>query len=887
MSFLGRLWRRSAFLLRRSQFESDFEEEVEFHLAMNAQANRDAGMAADEAVWAAKRQFGNAARAAELSREQWGWRLVDEVGHDLKYAVRIMRRSPGFTTVTVGTLALGIGAATAVFSVAYGVWLAPLSYADPDRLVDVSVQQLTGRRFEAGTSHLNLRDWKTQTNSFEDFAAHQARRQANVLGGPQPEELNPHRVSANLFPLLGIRPLFGRGFSLEDDLPGGPRSALLEYEYWRTRFNGDPKILGRRLKIDGESFTIVGVMPRGVRFPPHWPAPWGPPMWLSLNHRSEFAALREAHDLYVVARLKPGVSLDHARSEMDAVMARLRTGYPKENSGWGAKVSPLSESRVMDDIRPALVLLSAAVMVLLLIMCANVAVMLLARAAGRAGEFAIRRALGVSGMRLARQLLIESLLLALIGGAAGIGIAACALPPLRALLPPGIPRAEDIGINSAVLLFAVGCSLATGLLFGIVTAFRLRRVSLDQGLRDGSRSITRRNRGAKALAAAEVALALVLLASAGVLGQSVYRLTNVDPGFRRENVLTMRLLLSPTKHPTGRHVENFREELLARTSALPGVLGVGTVSALPFGIISQGTKFAIAGRSEPELFARLAYVSGDYLSAIGIPLRRGRYFDTSDRNGTPPVAIVSESLARRHWPQGDALGGRIRIYAIGGADWFNVAGVVKDIRHFRLAQEPEPAIYILNRQIPASRQDSGLSRLIVLVVRTAGEASAIAKQARAIVADIDKDQPIADMASMQQLVAKDIAGPRLNMLLVGLFSGLALVLATIGVFGVVSYTVMRRTNEIGIRVALGARPRDVLRMVAVEAFSVAGAGLVLGSLAVLATSRLLVRFVYGVQPGNPTIVAGTGAVLAAAVVVASLVPARRAVRVDPVAALRH
>jgi putative ABC transport system permease protein len=887
MSLPGRLWRRLAFLLRRRQFERELQEEVEFHLAMNAQVNREAGMASGEAEWAAKRRFGSSARAKELSREQWGWRLLDEAGQDLKYAARMMRRSPGFTAITAGTLALGIGAATAVFSVAYGVWLAPLPYAQPDRLVDLSLQQLTGHRFESGVSHLNLLDWKAHAKSFEDLAAFQIQRLANVIGGPQPEELETYRVSVNLFPLLGIRPFLGQGFRPENDARGGPRSAVLDYEYWSTRFGADPNALGRCIEVDGESFTIIGVMPPRFQIPPHWTARWRSAMWLSLNLSPEYAASRGAHNLHVVARLKSDVPIAQARAEMDAVMARLRAGYPNENAGWGAKVSPLSESRIMDSVRPALVLLMAAVAVLLLIACANIAGMLLARAAARESEFTIRRALGVSRMRLTRQLLVESLLLACVGGAAGIGIAFCALSSLKALLPATMPRVEEIGINSAVLLTAAGCSLATGLLFGIAPALQFGRASLERGLRQESRSISQRNRGAKVLVAGEVALALLLLASGGVLGQNVYHLTNVDPGFQRENVLTMRLLVSRTRHPEGRQVEGFREELLARISALPGVLRAGTVSALPFGIISQGTNFTVAGSSEPprtEPFATFAYVSGDYFRALGIPLLRGRYLDASD---TLPVAIVSESLARRYWPNGNALGGRIRLNATESAKWFTVAGVVKDVRHFSLTKEPEPAIYILNRQVPASRQGSALSRFIVLVVRTVGDASAIARQARAVVADIDKDQPIADMTTMEQLVAREIAGPRLNMVLVGVFASLAVLLAVIGVFGIVSYTVSRRTNEIGIRVALGAHPRDVLRMVTVEAFSLAGIGLFAGAVLVFATSRLLTRFVYAVRPGDPGIVAGAAALLAAAVVVASVAPARRAVRVDPVAALRR
>ena len=676
-------------------------------------------------------------------------RPVEEFVQDARYALRGMRRTPGFTAVAALTLALGIGANTAIFSVLYGVWLSPAKYAHSERLVDLTMQQLSGRRLMGGTSYSNLADWKAQASTVEAFGIHRYTFEVNVTGGVGAEEVFGHRVSANLFGLLGARPAVGRPMEAGADRSTGPRQALIAYTWWMRRFGGDAGIVGRQIQVDAEAFTIAGVMPPGFEFPAMGSAAFRPVIWMSLNLPVEQERARDSHSLRVVARLKPGASIRQAQAEMDTIAARLANAYPHENGGWGVKVTRLTDVRQLEDVRPALLLVMAAASLLLLIACANIANLLVARAAGREREMAIRRALGVTWRRLARQLLTESGMLALGGGAAGVLLAYGTLPLLKSVLPANMPRAEEISLNGAVLGFAAGVSLLTGLLFGLIPA-----------VRPGGGS---RNRATRLLVAAEVALALVLLAGAGLLMESFQRVSNVDLGFRKEHMLTARMELSKRSYPDGQRVRAFREELLRRVHALPGVQYAGTVSSLPMGTISQGTEFVVEGRPETERekpFASFANTSTDYLRAMGIPLVGGRYFAASDGPAAPPVTIISESLARAWWPGTAALGRRIQF----DGTW---------------------------------------------------------------------------------------------------------------------------TKEIGIRMALGATPASVLVMVARETLLLAVVGAAIGLGGTLATSRLLARFLYGVGPTEPAIVAGVAMVLVAIVVGSGLFPARRAMRVDPVVALRE
>ncbi|HUJ20408.1 MAG TPA: ABC transporter permease [Bryobacteraceae bacterium] len=811
-------------------------------------------------------------------------RLLAEFVQDARCAVRSMRHTPGFTVVAVLTLALGIGANTAIFSVLYGVWLSPARYARAERLVDASRQQLTGRRFLSGTSYSDLADWRAQTRTIENFGLHQYAHQVNISGEQGAEEVIGHRVSANLFGLLGAHPALGHPLDAEADRGAGPRQALISYVWWRRRFGGDARVIGKEIQVNDEAFTIAGVMPQAFEFPPMGSAEYRPVIWMSLNVPAEQESSRAFHPLAVVARLKPGASIQQAQAEMNTIAFRLASAYPQEDGGWGIKITRLNDVRQLDEARPALLLVMAAASLVLLVACANIANLLLARAFGREREMAVRRALGATWQRLARQVLTESGVLALSGGAAGVLLAYGATPFLKAVLPAAMPRADEIEVSGTVLWFAAGISLLTGLLFGGIPALRTGS-GAGRGL--GGRSVAARNRVARVLVTVEVALALVLLAGAGLLIESFRRVANVDLGFRKEHALTMRLQLTKKRYPDGTRVAAFRAELLRRVQGLPGVQYAGTVSSLPMGIVMQGTEFEIEGRPETarnKPFVDYANVSRDYLRAMGIPLVRGRYFDAGDRPGSPPVALVSDSVARAHWPDGAALGSRIRF----DNTWFTITGIVKDVQQY----SPEHGarggtIYALNEQLPAETQGNVMGRLMVLVTRTASEPGSVAAAMRRAVAEIDKDQPVADVSTLKQLVWRTLAARRLNTLLLGLFAGLAIVLAAVGVFGVTSYAVARRTKEIGIRMAMGATPTSVLAMVTRETLLLAVMGAAIGIGGTAATSRLLARFLYGVKPAEPVIVTGVAMVLVAIVVVSGIFPARRAMRVDPVVALRE
>jgi putative ABC transport system permease protein len=809
-------------------------------------------------------------------------RLVEDFVQDARYAMRGMRRAPGFTAVAVLTLALGIGANTAIFSVLYGVWLSPPKYAQSERLVDFSMQQLSGRRFMGGTSYLNLADWKAQTSTVETFGVHRYTHQVNVTGRDWAEEVIGHRVSANLFGLLGASPAIGRAMEAEADRSAGPRQALIGYTWWKRRFGGDAGVVGRQIQVDDEAFTIAGVMPQGFEFPPMGSAAYRPVIWMSLNIPVEQERARDLHSLDVVARLKAGASIQQAQAEMDTIAARLAKTHPQENDGWGVKVARLTDVRQIEDVRPALLLVMAAASLVLLIACANIANLLVARAAGREREMAVRRALGVTWRHLARQLLTESGVLALSGGAAGVLLAYAGLPLLKSALPASMPRADQISLNGAVLAFGAGVALLTGLLFGLVPALR---PGGSFALGSSGRAVTARNRIARLLVTAEVALALVLLAGAGLLIESFRRASNVDLGFRKEHALTIRLQLSKRSYPDGQRVRAFREELLRRVQALPGVQYAGTVSSLPMGIIGQGTEFVAEGRPETERekpFASYANISTDYLRAMAIPLVGGRDFGAGDGPAAPPVTVVSESLARAWWPGTGALGGRIQF----DGTWFTIVGIAKDVRQNSPERAARSQIYALNHQLPLSSQGAAMGRFNMLVVRTPVDAGAMSAAVRRAVAEIDKNQPVA-VATMQSLVDRTLEPRRLNTLLLGLFAGLAIVLAAVGVFGVGSYAVARRTKEIGIRMALGATPASVLAMVAKETLLLAIVGAAIGLATTAATSRLLARFLFDVRPLEPAIVAAVAMALVAVVVGSGLFPARRAMRVDPMVALRE
>lgn len=876
---------RGAFGVRGKSRE--LEEELAVHLAMLTDEYVAQGMSPAEAARAARLTLGGQDQIREAYRDQRGIPLLDSFWQDLRYALRTQRNNPGFSVVVLLTMALGIGVNTSVFSVLYSAWLAPMNYADPSALVDVSVKNLQNNWQTGGTAWANLTDWREASQSFTSLGTYLIQRDASLTGGGEPQEVNLARVSSNLFPLLGVAPALGREFTEQDDGVEGSRSAMLSYGYWKTRFGSDPGVLGRSLAVDGEPFTVIGVMPKGFAFPPGWPPAYQPPIWLSMNLPAEARSQRESHSLYVVGRRKPGVTLRQAQVEMEGIVGRLAVAFPKENSGYGAWLSPLSETRMLRAVKPVLTLLMAAACLVLLIACVNVANLLLVRGSARRREFAIRQAMSVSRLRLMRQVLTESAILGLLGGVAGLGVAWIGVALIQTLLPRSMPQMAEVRLHPTVLAFSVLCSLICGLLFGLAPAWNATRVSIEGALKQSARTIAPRSRLARTLVAAEMALALVLLSAGGLLAESFRRVSNVNFGFDREHVLTMRATLPKRKYDTVAKILAFRRELLARATSLPGVISAGTVDAIPLGTLMSGTDFEVEGRTDsPSLHCGFGKVSGDYLRAMAIPLRAGRYFAEQDRAETDKVAVVNESLSRRYWPQGGAVGRRIRTGKSGGALWFTVIGVVGDVRQLEADGAPEPAIYALNEQLGQGEQKDLTARINVLAVRTSGPPEALAESLRRNLRAIDPDQPVADVLTMDQLVDQNIAGRKLNAFLLGSFSVLALMLAAIGLFGMVSAMVAGRTAEIGVRIALGAGPASVAALVLREAGRLAVAGLVVGAAVAAATSQVLRRFLYGVQPGDPLILLMVGSVLCLAVAAATITPLRRAMRVDPLSVLR-
>ncbi|MGC4050269.1 MAG: ABC transporter permease [Paludibaculum sp.] len=560
---------------------SELEEELALHLAMLTDEYVAQGMAPAEAARAARLTLGGQDQIREAYRDQRGIPLLESFWQDLRYAVRTHRNNPGFSVVVLLTMALGIGVNTSVFSVLYSAWLAPMNYADPSALVDVSVKNLQNNWQTGGTAWANLSDWRAANQSFTGLGTYRIQRDASLTGLGEPQEMNLARVSSNLFPLLGVAPLLGRDFAQPDDRLEGNRSAMLSYGYWQTHFGGDPGVLGRSLAVDGESFTVIGVMPKGFAFPPGWPAVYQPPIWLSLNLPAEARTQRGPHSLYVVGRRKPGVTLRQAQVEMEAIVGRLAVAYPRENSGYGAWLSPLSETRQLRQVKPVLTLLMAAAGLVLLIACVNVANLLLVRGSARRREFAIRQAMGIPRTRLIRQVLTESAILGLLGGAAGLGVAWIGTTLIEALLPRSMPQMTEVRLHPAVLVFSILCSLVCGLLFGLAPAWNATRVSIEGALKQSARTIAPRSRLARALVVAEMALALVLLSAGGLLAESFRRVSNVNFGFDREHVLTLRATLPKRKYDTAAKILAFRRELLARATGLPKLVLLAVLVLVP------------------------------------------------------------------------------------------------------------------------------------------------------------------------------------------------------------------------------------------------------------------------------------------------------------------
>ncbi|HEY0970925.1 MAG TPA: ABC transporter permease [Gemmatimonadales bacterium] len=790
---------------------------------------------------------------------------------DVRYALRTLRRNIGFTAAAVLTLALGIGANAAIFGIVNGVLLRPLPYAEPDRLV-----MMWGTYPEFGrtsTSLPDFLDWREGAASFESMAASHGGTY-NLTGTGEPEQLTASRVTANFFGTLGVHPVLGRGF-LPDEDRGGDNVAVLSHGLWRRRFGGDPSILGRAIQLSGQPYTVVGVAPEGFRFMDEVD------LWTPTNLDMEVP--RRAEFLTVFGRLRPGVTVERADAELAGVLARLAREFPQTNATIGSEVVSMHTDFV-GDVRTALLVFSGAVGLVLLIACANVANLLLARATAREREMAVRTAIGAGRGRIVRQLLTESVVIALLGAALGLAIAVAGVALLRGSQAELLPRIQEVRVDGAVVLFALALAVATGILFGLAPALRLSRGAVHDSLKEGARGATggAAARIRNALVLSEVALALVLLVGAGLLVRSFERLNQVDLGFDPGSVLTYELLLPSAKFEDVEQLPVAYDELLERTRAIPGVSAVAVSNNLPMGGAGY-LSFTIEGRTPPpDAFEDIQpfNVTPGHFSVLRIPLRAGRLIEARDAAGAPPVAVVNEELVRRFLDGRDPIGRRITFGDPSNPEttWMTIVGVVGNVAQEGVTAAPYPQLYRSLHQFPG--------RGVFVSMRTAGDPDAVAGAARRALRALDPELPLTDLMTMEQRVSADLARPRVSVALLGVFAGIALLLAAIGIYGVISYAVAQRTREIGIRMALGASTADVRRLVVRQGMAPALIGIAVGVVGALAVTRVMSSLLYGVSATDPVTFVGVPVVLAVIALAAAYVPARRATLVEPVNALR-
>jgi putative ABC transport system permease protein len=804
---------------------------------------------------------------------------MENLIQDCRYGIRMLLKNPGFTAIAVLTLTLGIGANSAIFSVVNAVLLQPLPYDHPDRLV---ILNETSQQMDSmSISYPNFVDWRDRNRVFEQLAVYR-RQSFNLTGGAKPEQIVGGEVSASLFPALRTQPVLGRSFTENEDKPGGAQVVVLSYGLWQSRFSGSKDVAGQSVNLDDKQYTVIGVMPAGFEFPTR------ARLWVPVGQRSSEPAWVERGNhpgLYGVARISDGATIEAAHGDMDRVAQELQRQYPGSNTGDGVRIRPMKEVYVA-DIRPALLVLFAAVGFVLLIACVNVANLLLARGASREKEFAVRSALGAGRFRLVRQLLTESVLLSIIGGALGLAVAKWGVKLIIAIDPNDIPRSKNIGLDWKLVGFTLAVSLFTGIVFGLVPALNAAKVDLNESLKDmgrGSTASRRRKRFRQVLIISEVSLALVLLIGAGLVIRSFYKLVQVDPGFKTENVLSFSVTLPPAKYKEDRQLINFYNQTLDRLSVLPGVLSAAESSGLPLGNNGNQTSFRVVGQPDPlpgqAPLVEIVSSSPAYFDTMKIPLLKGRLFTDQDGKDAPRVIVVDSLFATRHWPGEDAVGKQLK-FGDPKAPPITVIGVVGRVRMEGLDTDSDRV-----QAYTPYPQDSDSS--MNFIIRTARDPQTITRSAEEQVQAVDADEPIYNIQTLSDLWQQSIAPQRMNLVLLGVFAGLALLLSMVGIYGVTAYSVSQRTHELGVRMALGARPSNILGMVMGNGMATVILGLVIGLVAAYGLTRLMASLLFTVSPHDPVTFVAIPVILAFVAIVAHYIPAIRATKVDPISALRY
>jgi len=874
-------------LRQREAVIDEIDREMRSHLELQVETNIKAGMSPAEARERAMRSFGNVNRAVDAAYDVKGGGVFETLVQDVRYGARMLAKHKAFTSIAVITLALGIGANTAIFSVVNELLLRPLPYRDADRVVMLWEVTPEGRH-QNSTSRGNFRRWREQTTSYQQIAAFTDFRFI-LTGAGEPEDLAVQMATPELFKVLGVDPILGRTFLPDDAEDGKPPVTVLSYGLWQRRFGGQPSVIGQAITLNDDKYTVIGVMPPTFQFHIQQRSGTGRPaeLWTILPMPTGPGANERGRFLSTVARLKDGVTVDHAAAELRTIHRRLSDEEPQFNKNWTAEVLPLRE-QFFGNVKRPLWLMLGAVGFVLLIACANVANLLLSLATAREKEIAVRAALGARRTRIIRQLLTESLLLALLGSMLGLAFAWIGIKALMMISPKDLISLQSVGLNVTVLLWTLGVSVLTGIIFGLAPALHVSRLNLNDSLKEGGKSESSQASGSRrlrsALVVSEIALAVVLLASAGLLIKSFIRLQQVDRGFDTDNVLTMVIRVSDSRYKEDSQFVNFFHQVLERIRHLPTVRSAGEVNFLPlYGGLGSSTGFKILGRPEPppgqgpDCDVRVA--DSGYFQTMGIPLLRGRNFSDIEQREPRHVILINEALARTYFADQDPLGQRLDVLMFDTPQPAEIIGVVGNVRYDTLIDQAPPAVYFPHPDLTYS--------FMTLVIRTDGDPTAIAPAVQREIRSLEPNQPVSNVRTMNQVMSEYVGRSRFNTQLLGLFAGLATLLSAVGIFGVMNYSVALRTREIGLRLAIGAQPRQVLLLVLKQGFWLTMVGVVLGLAAAFALTRLLSGLLFGVGAVDAMTFATISVLLVIVSLLACYLPARRAMRIDPLSALRY